>query len=451
MPAPIMDIPAIKAQNRADLDAATTLLQSESAEDRSKGATLLTQVEARKTDLVNLDRLESLKKDSLAVAQMGNGGTTTASDDPDEPGIVVTEPVDRIPGSNFKTLPHFMKAVVAAARTGQHVKGLRFFKDEPTDGGAVEQKDMAEGVGASGGFLVPTETSPTLLAISGENSIMRSRATIIRMRRRQLTVPVLDQTGTTAGYPHWFGGMRAYWTEEAGVKTESDAAFRQINLVAHKLTCYTRISDELLDDAAISLADFLMGPMGFAGVIPWMEDYAFFRGTGAGQPRGIIGAGATIVVPRAVQADITLVDLVTMLENFLPSASGIWVASQSTISNLMQMNGPAGNPSYIWMPSARDGMPGMLLGMPIIFSEKLPRISNTSVGDIMLIDPRYYLVGDRQATTVASSIHERFIYDQTTFRAVHRVDGQPWLSAPLRYEDGTTQVSPFVVLGAKTT
>jgi regulation of enolase protein 1 (concanavalin A-like superfamily) len=29
---------------------------------------------------------------------------------------------------------------------------------------------------------------------------------------------------------------------------------------------------------------------------------------------------------------------------------------------------------------------------------------------------------------------------------VHRVDGQPWLNAPLTYQDGTTQVSPFVTL-----
>jgi len=31
------------------------------------------------------------------------------------------------------------------------------------------------------------------------------------------------------------------------------------------------------------------------------------------------------------------------------------------------------------------------------------------------------------------------------------VDGQEWLSTPLTYEDGTTQVSPFVILGDKST
>ena len=98
-----------------------------------------------------------------------------------------------------------------------------------------EAKDLAEGVGATGGFLVPPEYDMTLRSVLGETSIVRSRATIIRMARRQINIPVLDQTGTTAGVPHWFGGMTFYWAEEAEEKTETDPAFRQIQLVAHKL------------------------------------------------------------------------------------------------------------------------------------------------------------------------------------------------------------------------
>ena len=69
-----------------------------------------------------------------------------------------------------------------------------------------------------------------------------------------------------------------------------------------------------------------------------------------------------------------------------------------------------------------------------------------------LADFRYYLIGDRQATTIESTPYtDQWKYDLTSWRAVHRVDGQPWLSAPLTYQDGTVQVSPFVILGAKTT
>ena len=40
----------------------------------------------------------------------------------------------------------------------------------------------------------------------------------------------------------------------------------------------------------------------------------------------------------------------------------------------------------------------------------------------------------------------RFRNDLIAWRAVHRVDGQPWLSAPITLADGTTDISPFVIL-----
>ena len=318
---------------------------------------------------------------------------------------------------------------------------LLWFKDED----AKSIKDLSGQSGAGGGYLIPAEFMAQLMGVLGEGSIVRQRATVIRMRNRQLDIPVLDQTSTAAGRPHWFGGLRFYWAEEASEKTSSDPVFRQVSLLAHKLIGLTRASDELVDDSAISLGDFLSGPMGFSGGVQWMEDYSFLRGTGAGQPLGVLNAGATITVARTAAGAIGFADLANMMEQFLPSGRGVWVISQSAMSDLIQLNGPAGNPSYIWQPNARDGVPGYLLGFPVIWSEKLPNVG--SAGAVLLADFRYYLIGDRQATTVDSTIFEKWAEDKTSWRVVHRVDGQPWLSAPLTYEDGSTQVSPFVVLG----
>lgn len=312
-----------------------------------------------------------------------------------------------------------------------------------------DKKDMSEQTGAAGGFLVPAEFNETMMSVAAESSLVRSRATIIRMRRREISLPVLSQVGTTAGVPHWFGGMQFYWEEEGAEKTETDPEFRKVNLVAHKLIGYTRASDELVDDSAISLSDFLAGPMGMAGGIAWMEDFAFLRGSGAGQPLGILNSAATISVPRQ-QSNIAVgyEDLVNMIANFLPGSKGVWIASQSLMASLLTMNGPTGNPSYLW-GSAQTGVPNTLLGFPIVWSEKSPVAGQA--GDIALADFRYYLIGDRQATTVETTKFDRWRFDQTSWRAVHRVDGQPWLSAPLTYQDGTTQVSPFVMLGLETT
>jgi HK97 family phage major capsid protein len=367
----------------------------------------------------------------------------------------------------FKSLREFLAAVVMAGdiRMGPETlhPGLKTLakkakklavddseKESWTAGDAAISKEfkatMVEAIGARGGFLVPDEFLAQMYALDPMVNIVRSRATIIPMRRRAVRIPALDQTGTTANKPHWFGGIYASWTEEGGAKAQYDPTFRQIELVAYKLVCYTRSSDELLDDAAIGLEAFLMSSLGFPGAIAWEEEWCFLRGTGVGQPLGIIPAGATITVPAAADA-LGVVDLANMLENFLPGGRGVWIMSQTLMSNLIQLNGPAGNPSYVFIPSAREGVPGTLFGMPIFWSEKLPTHGET--GAIILADLRYYLIGDRQATTVESSNQERFRYDETSWRAVHRVDGQPWLSAPYTLADGTAQVSPFVILGVK--
>ena len=79
----------------------------------------------------------------------------------------------------------------------------------------------------------------------------------------------------------------------------------------------------------------------------------------------------------------------------------VWMASRQALSNLMLLNGPAGNPSYVFMPSAREGMPAYLFGYPLIFSEHCPALG--SEGDIGLYDFKKYLVGDRSATTIGTS------------------------------------------------
>ena len=353
---------------------------------------------------------------------------------------------------NFKAWEDYLYAVWRAQHRDRSFQKrdprLQRFQDKDEPSGH-QDKAMAESVGASGGFLVPTEFLAQVQAVQAEAALVRPRATIIRMRRRQIALPVLDQTGTTAGVPHWFGGMQFYWTEESGAKTATDPSWRKVQLTAHKLIGYTYASDELVDDSAVSLADFLSGPLGFAGGVTWMEDYAFINGTGAGQPLGVINAGATITVNRAATNTVGLTDLLNMIESFLPSGRGVWFYTQSGLRELMQISGPTGNASYVFMPSARDGVPDTIFGMPAIRTEKVPRIG--TAGDFILADWNYYLIGDRQASTVESTQYDRWNYDDTSWRIVHRVDGQPWLSAPLTYQDGTTQVSPFVILGDKST
>lgn len=432
MPA-TMTYDELRHKAKQNFDQAKAILSNpdSSAEDKLKVEPLMEDAKSWNAQALQLKELEKLMEEQKNEILSGRSGGAAGGDTQD--------------GSQFKDWGEFLQAIWQWGAQAKQDKRLVYFKDEPSG-----KKDLSEQTGASGGFLVQPDFYQQVMALSAESAIVRSRATRIRMTRRQVNIPVLEQTATTAGVPHWFGGMQAYYAEEASEKTQSDPAWREIELVARKLIMYTRASDELVDDAAISLTDFLSGPMGMAGCIAWTEDYYYFNGTGAGTPLGVINAPATITVNRVDQDNVVYDDLVTMIENALPSGNFVWVISQSCMSNLLLMNGPTGNPSYIW-GNATNGAPNTLLGYPVIWSEKVPRISTTSVGDVGLYDFKYYLIGDRQATTVESTKFDRWRFDQTSWRAVFRHDGQPWLSAPLTYQDGTTQVSPFVILGAKST
>jgi hypothetical protein len=99
----------------------------------------------------------------------------------------------------------------------------------------------------------------------------------------------------------------------------------------------------------------------------------------------------------------------------------------------------------------RAGRPGdrprqrhwSLAGFPLFCSEKLPALGTK--GDLILIDPRYYRIGDR-SLTIAASEHVNFLKNQIVFRVTRRDDGQPWIEKPITLQDGATTVSPFVVL-----
>lgn len=398
-----------------------------SAEDLAKAETLIDQANDFKARAAKLDEIAAKAGTPGGVARL--------------PQYTTGEQL-----AKFTGWQDFTKAVADFALQGKVDTRLKKFYDKDDQiqaDGQPGRKELSGATGATGGFLIPIESYSQLMSVAAPLSIVRPRATVIRMNRRQVSIPILDQTANPAstGIPSFFGGIAVYWVEEAELKPDSSPTFRRMTLTAHKLVGYTRAPDELLEDAETSLTDFLGGPLGFPGAIAWAEDYAFLRGSGVGQPMGIVDAPATVEVTRTTALDITYTDLTNMVAAFW-GANPVWIATNGAKAKLLQMVGPAGNPSYLW-GNATAGMPETLLGYPIRFTDKLPSVGNR--GDIMLVDLTYYLIGDRQAGTIETTRVERFQYDQTSFRLVHRVDGQPWLSAPIKLVSGDT-VSPFVVL-----
>jgi HK97 family phage major capsid protein len=70
-------------------------------------------------------------------------------------------------------------------------------------------------------------------------------------------------------------------------------------------------------------------------------------------------------------------------------------------------------------------------------------------GDIILADFSQYLLIDKGQMQNATSIHVKFVNDETAFRFVYRLDGQPMWNSALTPYKGSDTLSPFVTLAER--
>ena len=312
--------------------------------------------------------------------------------------------------------------------------------------GAKLKAALAESSGITGGYVVPPQFHDQLQQIVAENNFIRPRAFVQPMASATLQFPYLDvSTVQSAGVSPFFGGVQMYWTEEAQNRTETEPQFKMMELKAHELSGYSVSSNVLLADAAFGLEKFLMTLFGQA--IAWFEEYAFLQGNGVGKPLGMLNAACTVSVNRQTANLVQFQDVATMYSKLLPASMNraIWVHSPSVIPQLLQLKDGANRAIFISIDQGATKRPNWaLLGLPTFCTEKLPALGTK--GDLLLLDPALYVIGDRMQIEIAVSEHVNFLKNQMTWRVVERIDGQPWLDKAITLQDAATQVSPFVVL-----
>jgi HK97 family phage major capsid protein len=305
---------------------------------------------------------------------------------------------------------------------------------------------LAEASGVTGGYIVPPDFYSQLLAIAAENNFFRQYAFVQPMASATLQFPFLDITTVqSAGVSPFFGGVQAYWTEEAQTRTETEPQFKMMELKAHELSGYSVSSNVLLQDAAFGLEKFLM--MLFGRAVAWYEQYAFLQGNGVGKPLGILNAPASISVTRNTGGHFYFPDIAAMLASLLPSsyAKAVWAVSPTVVSDLLQLKDGANRAIFISIDQGITRPPvWKLLNLPVFITEMLPALGTK--GDVMLLDPSLYVIGDRMSLEIAASEHVNFLKNQMTWRFVQRVDGQPWMDKKVTLQDASSTVSPFVIL-----
>lgn len=300
-------------------------------------------------------------------------------------------------------------------------------------------------VPSDGGFLIPEILRSEIMQLALEESLVRTRATVIPMESLKVPIPAVDETSRVNNI---FGGMQFYWTAEGGAGVDSSAKFSQVTLDAKKLFGYSGIPNELLRDAPAFLGWFgSKFPQGIA----WFEDIAFLTGDGVDKPLGVINGAGTSVVNRGTPSTIVYDDIVKMYQAMYPSSAknAVWIAAHDTFQQLAELTfTPSGGtpvPVMLWQANAVGAPQYTLLGRPVIFTEKTYKLGTK--GDLMFVDLSEYLIGDRQMMQIESSSDYLFGTDKTAYRIIERVDGRPWVQSPITpHNNSTVTVSPYVVL-----
>lgn len=305
---------------------------------------------------------------------------------------------------------------------------------------SIGQRDISAGqnmgTGARGGYMVPTEFLPEIMRVDPVEAVVRSNGARIfgagDNPDAALEIPALDQARGEQG------GIQTFWSGEGQKVSESDAELKQIKLEPQELTGIAYLTNKLIRNWSASgtfVSDLFNEARARA------EDQAFVRGNGVGKPQGFLTSTALLTVARATANQVKFADIAAMRAKLLGS-KGVWLINQSAMAQIIGLKDDAG--ALVYVPSARDGDGGILLGLPVRWTPRASMLG--SKGDVILVDLSHYLIRDGAAPAISVSDHFRFDTNETAIKIVSSVDGRPWLDKPHVDESGNT-LSPFVALG----
>lgn len=350
---------------------------------------------------------------------------------------VVSDEADRaLEGNKFKTAGEFFMAVKNAEIMPSQIDKRLL---------PLKATGLNEATPSQGGFLVTPDIASGIQQTMWRTGSILSYFNPINVSGNGLTIHAIDETSRADGSR--LGGVQGYWLAEAAQKTASKPKFRDIDLKLKKVAALVYATDELLEDAT-ALESWIVNNV--PNELRFKVEDAIINGDGVGKPLGIAASGALVSAVRTDADQIDVYDVMRMWASRLPGLTDyIWLISPTIAPQLYSIS--ISTPIYMPPGGLSQAPYGTLLGRPVIENEYSAGLGD--LGDIMLVSPSQYALITKGGVQSASSIHIKFDYDETAFRFVYRVDGQPLLASsitPYKSSSDITAISPFVALAAST-
>lgn len=322
-----------------------------------------------------------------------------------------------------------------AHRCGQWLKahfGDREARRWCSDHLGTEYRDMGGQVNSLGGVLVFEDFSNTIIRLVEQFGVSMNVFQRVTMSSDTLLVP------------RRLTGVTSYWLGENTSITTSDPTATMVQLVAKKIACATKVSNELLADNAISTAQWLAEE--YATSLSGAIDDAAFNGTGTSTYGGIRGVAQiddgthTASVHSAASGNTTLATLdiddylgaLAKLPRYAIGTSAWYMhpaVYHNSVQRMMLSSGTVGSGTVGALAGGNtaanlaQGTPNTFLGLPVVWVVKMTSAPTTGqiaayVGDLSLAG----IMAVKSDMQIASSADRYFEVDQTAFRAVQRLD-----------------------------
>lgn len=291
-----------------------------------------------------------------------------------------------------------------------------------------ETRAMGETINSAGGFTVPTEFSAAVIDIKEEYGVFRRNARKWDMVRDSIKIPRSTSAGLT---------VEALGENPTSDITESDASFDEVELNIKNWATNTRVSNDLLADSAINVADYLADRMGFAYALK--EDQAAFTGDGSVTYQGILGIADKFeantsfrgFINAATAANDTIPEM--DLADFIPVLGGVipafwsrskWYMSSAMWARVETLLANAGGNTIATVQAGTTGR--VFMGFPVELTQVMPSNLTTDYTNLVMAIfgdlSSSSSLGDRSAMTL---MVDPFTYqgrNQTRFTSISRWD-----------------------------
>ena len=275
---------------------------------------------------------------------------------------------------------------------------------------ADEVKALNVASDAAGGYLAPEEFGAELIKKLVEFSPIRQYARVVTI------------SGSEIKYPRRLTGTAATWVAETADRAESGMTFEQVTLTPYELATFTDVSNQLLEDNVYNLEGELLSD--FAESFGKTEGLAFVKGTGTGQPKGVMVAAGIAEIKTGVAAAFPAAnpaDVIIAMYHKIPTThaqNGVWLMNRNTLATIRQWKDSTGR--YLVLDPITVGGVMTLLGRPIVEMIDMDDIG-AGTAPIIFGDMSGYRIIDRVGLSTLRDPYTIAAKGQVRFHARKRV------------------------------